>query len=62
MSEKYIRAAVAAVISGLGALTATGAQQPATTWDAVLLGAGILTASLTAFVAFLSRFSGQQTK
>jgi len=60
MNEKYIRATVAAVIAGLGALTATGGQQPQTTWDTVLLSAGVVTAALTAFVAFLSRFSGQQ--
>ena len=58
MNEKYIRGLVAAIVAGLGALIAAGTNQPETTWETVQLSAGIATAALTAWVAFLSKHSG----
>ena len=60
MSEKYLRATIAGLIAAGGAVVATGAQQPATSWDIVLLVIGALTSGLSAFAAFLSRYSGSQ--
>lgn len=53
-----MRAAIAGLIAAGGAVVAAGATQPQTTWDIVLLAIGALTSGLSAFAAFLSRFSG----
>lgn len=56
MSEKYVRATAAAIIAACGPIIA--ADMPDDSWAVVKLSAGIVVAALTAFVSFLSRYSG----
>ena len=57
-TEKYLRAAIAGLIAAGGAVIAAGGAPPETTWDVVMLIIGAATAGLSAFAAFLSRYSG----
>jgi len=60
MQEKYLRATIAGFIAAGGAVIAAGGAPPETSWDVVMMCVGAITAGLSAFAAFLSRYSGNQ--
>ena len=61
-TEKYLRATIAGLIAAGGAVIAAGGAQPETNWDVVMICIGAATAGLSAFAAFLSRYSGNHSE